>query len=195
MLWPVVLPFYVTSLLLAAAVILATIAAPKVGWKRGRVFGWGAMLGIVAFVPSCTVVMKAANAVRLGVGHYENCDAIWDRRFKRWLPNEATDITLQTHMGGYCARFKIDEPSLDAWLDQCWSNGSEWAATAREEPKVDGNFEPAKFEQRFGRLGGLELPDDTKWVQYEGPRRPNWAGATTWFDEESGVAYQDVAFW
>ncbi len=122
MLWSLVLPFYITCVLLAAVVILAMIAAPKVGWRRGRMFAWGAVLGIVAFVPSCTVVMKAANAVRLGVGNYENYDAIWDRRFKRWLPEEATDIVMKKRINGYEARFRIDGTALERWLDRCWSN-------------------------------------------------------------------------
>jgi hypothetical protein len=86
MFWFIDLPILITSLTLAAAVIAATVSAPRFRWRRGRVLGWGMLLAMVAFVPSCTVVMTAANAVQLGVARYENTDAIWGERFKRWLP-------------------------------------------------------------------------------------------------------------
>jgi hypothetical protein len=92
MLWSAVLPIVVTFWALVVAMVGATVAAPRVGWRRGRTFAWGLVLAVVAFVPSCTVVMHAANAVRLGVGHYDNVDAIWDLRFRRWLPESASDI-------------------------------------------------------------------------------------------------------
>jgi hypothetical protein len=175
-------------------VLVATFAAPRFGGSRLRVLGWSIVLAVVAFVPSCTVVMRAANFARLGVGHYDNVAAIWDTRFKRWLPEEATDIVLHKHIQGYDARFRIDQKSLDDWFDQCWANATE-KARERTEPTVDRNFDPAEMEQRFGALADRNPQEAATWVVYQGPERLNWAGATTWFDEESGVAYQDVGFW
>lgn len=148
---------------------------------------------MVVFVPCYFVVYKATLAMRLGVGQYENYDAIWDPRFKRWLPEEATEIVSRNDIGGYEARFKIDRKSLDAWFDRCWTNARE-KAVPREEPTVDVVFDPAEMEQAFGELGN-HAPRDGVWIRYQGPRRSNWAGATTWFDEKSGVAYQQVGFW
>jgi hypothetical protein len=193
MFWFIELPMLATSLILAVAVILATFAAPRFRWRRGRVLSWGMLLAMVAFVPSCTVVMTAANAVQLGVARYENTDAIWGERFKRWLPEEATDIVVRKRVQGYEARFKIDRKSLDAWFDRCWANARE-KAEPRTEPALDDSFNPTEIEQGFGELGDAR-PRSGQWIMYEGPRRLNWAGATTWFDEESGVAYQDVGFW
>lgn len=193
MLWSLVLPFFITVVGLTLAVVVSTVLAPKIRWRRLPLFAYATLMAMVAFIPSCTVVMKVTNAVRLGVARYENYDAIWDRRFKRWLPEDATDIVLHKHIGGYDARFKIDRESLNAWFDRCWANAREKAAP-REEPKLDMSFDPSRLENNFGDIGDSG-PRNGRWVKYEGPRRLNWAGATTWFDENSGVAYQDVGFW
>lgn len=193
MFWSAVLPFFVTVGVLFLTVVVATAVAPRMGWRRAPVFGWAIPLAMIAFVPSCTVVMKTTNAVRFGVGQYDDVGAIWDSPFKLWLPESATDIVLHKHRAGYDARFHIDRKSLDEWFDACWTNAKEPAAP-RTEPTVDDDFDPAEIELRFGSLAG-RAPQGATWVEYEGPRRSNWAGATTWFDEQSGVAYQDVAFW
>jgi hypothetical protein len=193
MFWSAVLPFFVTSGLLFVAIMVATAIAPRKGWRRGRVLRQAIPASMIIFVPSCAVVMRATNAVRFGVGRYDDVGAIWDTRFKRWLPESATDIVLNKHRGGYDARYHIDRPSLDAWFDQCWENAREPAAP-RTAPAVNKGFDPAVIEQRFGPHADRG-PQNGTWVEYEGPRRSNWAGATTWFDEQSGVAYQDVGFW
>jgi hypothetical protein len=191
MFWSAVLPFFVTVGVLFLAVVAVTAAAPPMRWRalrRALPF-----LAVIAFVPLFLVIMKTTDAVRFGVGRYDGVGAIWDSPFKLWLPESATDIVLHKHINGYDARFHIDRQSLDQWFDACWTNAKEPAAPPTE-PAVDDRFDPAEFEQRFGRLGD-RVPQNGTWVEYEGPRRSNWAGATTWFDEQSGVAYQDVAFW
>jgi len=139
--------------------------------------------------------MQAANMVRFGVGRYANVDAIRDPSFGLWLPPAATDIVMHTHINGYHARFKIDQQSLDDWFRWCWSEREGEAVELYVEPGIQPRFEPAKIEEHFGALGNWKPPEGTKWILYEGPRQSNWAGASTWFDPQSRVGYQDTAFW
>jgi hypothetical protein len=88
----------------------------------------------------------------------------------------------------------IDRKSLDAWFDRCWQFGKEYSVMPRQEPVVDPHFDPAEIEESFGEFGNPR-PRNGTWLKFEGPERSNGAGATTWFDEGSGVAYQQVGFW
>jgi hypothetical protein len=197
MFWFIDLPILVTSLTLAAAVIAATVTAPRFRWRRGRVFGWGMLLAMVAFVPSCTVVMTAANAVRFGVSRYENYDAIWEPKFKQWLPEEATDIVMNRRINGYEARFRIDRAALDRWFDRCGTN-AKGTTNTQTEPAVARFFgaeDAEELERGFGADGNWQPSADAKWINFVGPQWSKAAGTWIHFDEKSGIAYQSSVFW
>lgn len=198
MLWPIVLPFFLTAFGLLTAHVAVTRRAPRWGWPSKGVFRSPLPLAMVSFLPTWFVVTKVTTAMRLGVGRYEDVGDIWDVRFKRWLPSEATDIVLNKHIQGYDARFQVDRAALDVWFDEIWNetnaNPAGWPVNSGAEPAVDETFDPAESEQRLGSLA-RSAPRGGRWIKYEGPRRSNGAGATTWYDEGSGTAYQDVGFW
>ncbi len=59
MFWPLVLPAKMTSWLLAALILIATIAAPRFRKKRGRVFAWSILLVLTLFIPACIAIQAA----------------------------------------------------------------------------------------------------------------------------------------
>jgi len=72
MLWPLILPLQITATSLVVAVIAFTVLAPKLGWKRTTAFPIGALLAILAFVPSCAGVMYGLDQFRFGRFEYQS---------------------------------------------------------------------------------------------------------------------------
>jgi hypothetical protein len=192
MFWSIVLPFKITFWCIAGLITLATIAAPRIKCKRLPAFLGATLLGVLAFVPSCTAVMHVIDARRFGVFEYATFDDVDDFRVERYLPPTARAITLDKQAGGFRARFKITETELSSYLDELWENGGDRSVVKREEMSAMAVVDPKSHEHQFGDLGWPHLEDAT---EYHSPTAGNGAGCSIWFSPSEGIVYQRAGYW
>ncbi len=192
MLWPIVLPVKITFYTLSGLLLVATTVAPLFRQERKVVFAWGALLGVLAFIPSCAGVMSVLDHYRFGVCTYPDSQSVNDSHVQHWLPEMATDITVDQSPAGFRARFRIEKPALDKWFDRFWQQYGEHSAIPRAPREESKPIHPDELEFYFGDLG---WPPPSDAVAYEGPRTANGAGFTLWYSESQGVAYQDAGYW
>lgn len=126
MLWPIVLPFAITACVLLTLVFVA----PVVKWRRVPTSIGMTLLSLIAFVPSCTGIMRILDADRFGVIEYASFDNVDDFRVERYLPPPATNITVDKYAQGFRARFTISQSQLDAYLDDVWRKYGDRGPTA-----------------------------------------------------------------
>jgi hypothetical protein len=148
---------------------------------------------LLAFVPSCALVMKVADQLRFGVFEYAEVDAVWHGKVRRWLPQGAKEITVNQHVHGFEAKYKISRAELESWFDQQWERSEGRAANERTEPeRLSGSRSGRVMEEWFQEPGWPPLAEPLK---YEGPHGSNWAGYVIWFSEAKGLAYQRAGYW
>lgn len=202
MLWPIVLPFQITCVLLfcfiVASTIFAPIFAPRMKRRRVSVGAWSLLLSFFAFVPACIGIQTALAPIRFGEFQYVDFRSVGDRRVQRYLPGPATSITMQKHQhgNGFDARFVVTKGALDVWFQQHWDAHVARDANVAGDRDVPKIVSREQCEYQFSKRSDWPLPDSpTEIWQYEGPRRPNGAGTTIWFDAKNGVAYQTAGYW
>lgn len=192
MLWPLVLPFEITCWTLIALLVVATVAAPVFRTKRKRVFAWGFFVALIAFIPSCTAVMSLVDEYRFGIFNYPDFRSVNDFRVERYLPEPATDITIEKHPQGFRAKFEIGKPALDDWFDRTWEQNGEHSVVPRVSDREAKPVRRETFEHHFGDLG-WEAPSDLN--EYEGPVAGNGAGFTIWYNERASIGYEHAGYW
>ncbi len=175
MLWPLVLPCQITLGGMIVVLILGIAIAPKCKKSRKRFIAWGLLLGSLAFVPSCTALMTILDQYRFGVFEYVGYDAVNDLRVERFLPDAATDITIEKSSRGYRAKFSISCESLEDWFDESWNRDGESSVVPRDNEESSIPITSDAFEIQYGDLGWPPLEDA---VEYVGPTAPNGAGFT-----------------
>ena len=178
MLWPIVLPFQITSCVLLTLIVIATLAAPLAKWKRLPTFFGVLLLSLVAFIPSCAGIMNIVDAKRFGVFNYRTFQEVNDFRVERYLPPAARDITVDKYAQGFRARFTIKQSELDAYLDEVWSLHGERSAVKRGEMSAMKLVDKESHELRFGDLGWAYLDDAT---EIYGPTAGNGAVFSVWY--------------
>ena len=192
MLWPFILPIKITFSCIAGLIAFATIAAPLVKWKRLQVFLGATLLGVLAFVPSCTAIMNAIDGRRFGIFEYATFDDVDDFRVERYLPPTAQAITLDKYAGGFRARFKITEAELSSHLNELWENYGERSMVQRGDMSAMALVDPKSHKLYFGDLGWPHLENAT---EYHSPTAGNGAGFSVWFSPSEGVVYQRAGYW
>lgn len=192
MLWPSVLPAQITLALLAACVGAATVLAPRAKLKRLRVFRASGLLSLVAFIPSCCLVMRVIDARRFGVFEYAAFDQVADWRVERYLPPTATGITLEKKPMGFRARFRIDETGLRSYVDACWQDFGDRSVVKPENISEVTGSEVLRLRDLFGDLGWPPL-SDAKY--YSGPRGRNGSGFEVWYSPSQKIAYERAGYW
>jgi hypothetical protein len=192
MLWPIVLPFQITSCVLLTLIVIATLAAPLAKWKRLPTFFGVLLLSLVAFIPSCAGIMNIVDAKRFGVFNYRTFQEVNDFRVERYLPPAARDITVDKYAQGFRARFTIKQSELDAYLDEVWSLHGERSVVKRGEMSAMKLVDKESHELRFGDLGWAYLDDAT---EIYGPTAGNGAGFSVWYSPSQGIAYQRGGYW
>ena len=190
MLWPVVLPSKITFYILLGVLIVATIIAQSYYRKGARTCALGAAIAILLFVPCCTVVQKILDPYRFGVFTYPNFQSVHDFRIERYLPESATNITVNKQVTGFQAKFTISRQALDDFFERQWEARGKDSKLPRETPKPYDRLD--WFNGHIAGLGKL-APGDS--IAYEGPRASNGAGFTVLYSESEGVAYQLAAYW
>ncbi len=188
MFWSAILPFQITAVLWAIIIVAITYYAPKLGRKRVSTARLSITLAFLMFIPSCMVIETVVAPLRFGVFHYDSFEQVNDWRVERYLPEPATDITLEkpAHTNGFRAKFSIGKVALENWLDATWDQASGYAIDSREEAQKVAS------SPDFDDLGWPPLADA---VRYEGPRKSNYAGFTIWFSESDEIAYEDAGYW
>lgn len=189
MFWPVILPMQITLLGMIGVNVVAVLIAPKLKWRRPRVFAWSILLGVLGFVPSCTAVQLVADQFRFGAFSYPDHESINDFRVQRFLPDAATDITVQKQSDRFRARFKIDESSLDEWFEKYWDYAEKHSIDGRHEKRT---VSAEAFARQFSGLDWV-LPDEA--VEYICPHAGNGAGGTIWYSRADGIAFEYAGYW
>jgi hypothetical protein len=140
-----------------------------------------------------------------GLHHFEQSSDISDPRITRYLPAEATDITLNSGRAGHQAQYRISAEAFDKFLVNVWERYREERA-AKPKYWVDyseeditraltgspvGRYEP-KIRETTTTFSFNPLENATS---YGGPRRMSAAGATYHFDQKAGMAFHDAGYW
>lgn len=144
-----------------------------------------------------------------GMHRFQKGSEISDPRIMRYLPAEATDIRLISDRNGHMAHYRISAEAFDKFLARVWEryrkeraaepkrwvDYSEESITAALKGSPVGRYEP--------RVRSTEIIFDKPIVweplenatNYEGPRRRSAAGATYYFDRETGIACHEAGYW
>jgi hypothetical protein len=192
MLWPFILPLQLTATGLVVAVIAFTVLAPKVGWKRTTAFPLGALLAILAFVPSCTGVMFALDQIRFGRFEYQSYSEITDFRAQRYLPPSAVAISMYKHPQGYKAKYSIAETDFHKYLDELWEKYGQYSAVERHG--FAGEDEPP-YPEEFDQYAEQEWPPLKNAITYYSPTESDGGGAEYLYDKDAGIVYQTTGYW
>jgi hypothetical protein len=134
MLWPIVLPFQISLAFWLSVIIIAGLFAPRWNIKRLKAMIQSLLVGMILFIPSCAVIQSVLDPLRFGMFQYPDFNAVGDWRIQRYLPKDATDISIEKRWGGngYRAKFKISKAELDAWFEDSWAEGIKYSITTRE---------------------------------------------------------------
>lgn len=195
MLWPVVLPFQITVVLIAVVVGLAMALARRWKWNRLQALSVSALCGCLAFVPVMIGVAIVVDAWRFGLFRHAAFSEVRDFRIERYLPPMATEITLDKYASGHCARYSIRETELVAFVDDQWGAYSQRTAlpsSRRDASRLAASYDLDRLRHDFERLG-WSLSDGT--IVLVGPRAANGAGATYCYDRRTGLAYHRAGYW
>ena len=150
------------------------------------------LLGVVGFIPSCTEIMKIIDAKRFGVFSYASFKDVSDFRVERYLPPDATQITLDKYPQGFRARFTISKEQLDSYLDELWDRYGAYSAVKRGKMFSMDRMDLESHSQRFGDLSWAHLKDAT---EYFSPTAANGAGFSVWYRPTEGIAYERAGYW
>jgi hypothetical protein len=144
-----------------------------------------------------------------GMHRVQKGSEISDSRIMRYLPAEATDIRLISDRNGHMAHYRISAEAFDTFLAKVWERYRKERAA---EPKrwVDYGEESIIAALKGSPVGRYELKVRSTEIifdkpivweslenatSYEGPRRRSAAGATYYFDRETGIACHDAGYW
>ena len=144
-----------------------------------------------------------------GMHRFQKGSDISDPRVMRYLPVEATDIRLISDRNGHMAHYRISAEAFDTFLAEVWERYREERAarpkswehynkediTAARKGSPVGRYKP--------RVRSTEIIFDKPIVweplenatRYGGPRKRSAAGATYYFDRETGIACHDAGYW
>lgn len=186
MLWPLVLPFKITFWVLASLLSFSVLVAPQMKLQRSRVFLWGFPMALLAFVPSCSILMSFIDKSRFGVFDYDVVTDVQDERVERYLPPSARDITVDKSAQGYRARYRIDPEELEDWFDGTWEKYGPYSVVEKKAPTIK-TVSQESFDLEFSGLG---WPRPAEVTFYKGPVAGNGAGFTIWYDAENEMVYE-----
>ncbi|NUM56158.1 MAG: hypothetical protein HUU46_21165 [Candidatus Hydrogenedentes bacterium] len=190
--WPSMLPAKITLAILAGIVLTATIVAQRKRRKGTRVFAFGAFIAIVVFIPCCIVVQKFTDPYQLGVFVHQDYHDVRCDFARIFLPETATDITVDQQINRHVAKFVISKPQVEAWLDQQWATRGKQSIKPRASKNEHRELGPEWWVERARELG-WQVPSDL--VAYDGPFWQSGASATIFFSESEGFAYQVAYYW
>ncbi len=144
-----------------------------------------------------------------GMHRFTKGSEISDPRIMRYLPVDATNIRLISDRNGHMAHYRISAEAFDTFLAKVWEryrkeraakpkswvDYSEESITAALKGSPVGRYEPRvrSTEIIFDKPIVWEPLENT--TRYEGPRKRSAAGATYYFDRDTGIAFHDAGYW
>ena len=191
MFWPLVLPVQITFWLVTSIVLLATVFAPALKWKRAKTFGIASLIGCLAFVPSCAGIITILDSQRFGVFEYDAYSDVDDFRIERYLPTAAKNITLEKFASGHRARYSISQLELTDFLDDLWNDHGRFSAISRDELCDGESITADTFQHSFADLGWPPFNA----IEYHSPVQGDGGGATYYFDPSTGTTYHRAGYW
>ncbi len=192
MLWPIVLPFQLTVLLLAVTILLGTLVAPFFRLRRATVFGTLFFIALLAFLPAIYAIGTIVDRYRFGIFTYTNYRDVRDFRVERYLPPTATQITIEKTAMGHRARYTITEKQLRDYVNDCWNAYGNKSAVGRAEL---GDCELVDYEHVSHWFKGLDWPPLTRVRQFHSTVQGDGGGAQYYFDDTTGTVYQYAGYW
>lgn len=144
-----------------------------------------------------------------GMHRFQKGSEISDPRIMRYLPVEATDVRLISDRNGHMAHYRISAEAFDKFLAEAWTRYQEeraaqpklWEDYSKEDITAALKGSPVgRYEPRV-RSTEIIFDKPIVWeplenaTSYEGPRRRSAAGATYYFDRETGIAYHEAGYW
>ena len=144
-----------------------------------------------------------------GMHRFQRGSEISDPRIMRYLPVEATDIRLISDRNGHMVHYRISAEAFDTFLAEVWERYREECA-ARPKSWVHYSKEEITAARKGSRVGRYEprarsteinFDKPIVWeplenaTRYEGPHKRSAAGATYYFDRETGIACHDAGYW
>ena len=144
-----------------------------------------------------------------GMHRIQKGSEISDPRVMRYLPEEATDIRLISDRNGHMAHYRISAVAFDTFLAEIWERYREERA-AKPGSWVEYNEEQITAARKGSPMGryepkvhSTEITFDKPIVweplenatRYDGPQKRSAAGATYYFDRETGIASHDAGYW
>jgi hypothetical protein len=144
-----------------------------------------------------------------GLHRFEQGSEIADPRITRYLPEEATDISLISERNGHMAYYRISADAFDAFLLAVWdryraeraAKPDSWVDYSEEEitqarlGQAVGRYEPMARSNLMAFDEVVEWGPLEKARSYSGPQKRSAAGATYFFDRDAGVAFHDAGYW
>jgi hypothetical protein len=190
MFWPFLLPMAVTSALMAAMIAAAYYLSPKLRISRPRSVLLALLIVPLVYIPACTGIMYyIIDPMRFGTLEYRDYDSVHSLHVRRYLPEGAKEITARVGAAGFEARFKITAKELEAWKTRIWNrDGNDSVGGFDDTDEIDADL----MRQAFG---DEPLNPTESWMAFHGPRAGNGGGATIYFCEARGIAYEDAGYW
>ncbi len=190
MFWHYRLPAQITFYILLVAYVFAVVIARKYGKVRVMAFG-GCAGAILIFIPSCMGVKAIVDPFRFGVFDYPNHAAIRQHPVKTNLPDAAKAIRVDQQWGLFCAKFTIEQESLDKWFEEQWKLHG---ATSRTPREAVATVTTSDSDFHNNLVAGKWSAPATA-VIYKGPRQSNFRGFVVLYDAPNKTAYQFMFYW
>ncbi len=190
---PILLPFFLTIVLMAALVAAATFCAPRLKMRREAAFNLATLLALVAFIPACAGIGFAVDKFRFGTFAYAKFEDVNDYRVEQFLPPAARDITVHKYASGFVAKYRIAEPELRAFLDELWAKHGDQSDLKRSDFATDSTLDEQLHAVHFGREHGRPFVPGMK--HHQSPVAPTGAGCTLWYSAAEGIAYSRATYW
>jgi hypothetical protein len=144
-----------------------------------------------------------------GMHRFQKGSEISDPRIMRYLPVEATDIRLISDRNGHMAHYRISAEAFDKFLAEVWKRYQEeraaqpksWEDYSKEDIAAALKGSPVGRHEPRVRSTEIIFDKPIVWeplenaTNYEGPRRRSAAGATYYFDRETGIACHEAGYW
>jgi len=193
MLWPLILPFQITCVVLTTIVIALTVIAPWLKWRRAKTFLNSTIVALLLFVPSCTALQVVVDRIRFGHFEYASFADVQDFRAKRYLPPSATEIKMYKTSNGYFAWYHVSKAELHSFLDNLWNEHGTVSIAKRSELDGEGLTVPQReLPAEFSTFGWTPL---AKGAKFHSPVEPDGGGAVYYFDEQAGIVQQRTGYW
>jgi hypothetical protein len=142
-------------------------------------------VGILALIIGCALIVFRTYGTDT---HHANRNSIWwPERGRNLIPPTATDITLRRGFLDHYAIYTISERELNAFLDRRFARPGEALDSFSERSPAN----PENIGKAIGPLGWVGTEDTVEYFY----SASNGGGHHFYHDTNTGLTYQDSAYW